>query len=129
MGEHTAWTTALHKHYTPCSLIVSKQFPSLGNELSMQAWTLRKLMLSYICGCLYTEFISQIWKLVGNSEWTSHGTLVHLSLSYCDITRYYGLYGRYFPYVGIVHVAATLTPWNVVHGRLSGSGHLPGTLQ
>ena len=53
-----------------CSLRVSNQFPSLGNELSVHAWTLRKLMLSYICGCLYTEFISQAcnWKLQVNKE-------------------------------------------------------------
>ena len=63
---YTARKTRVHKSSMACSLRVSNQFPSLGNELSVQAWTLRKLMLSYICGCLYTEFISQIWKLLGN---------------------------------------------------------------
>ena len=48
--------------------LFTESFQAVGNELSVLAWTLRKLMLSYICGCLYTEFISQTWKL-SQSAW------------------------------------------------------------
>ena len=43
-----------------------------------------------------------------------------------NIDRDFGPHAYPLPYVCIE--AATLTPWNVIHGRLPGSGRLPGTL-
>ena len=48
-----------------------------------------------------------------------------------NITRDFGPHGR-LPRIKVPYVcieAATVAPWNAVHGCLSGSGHLPGTLR
>ena len=39
----------MHKSYTPCSLVVSKQFPNLGNEFSVPVY--RYISVTIMKGC------------------------------------------------------------------------------
>ena len=86
---YTARKIWVHKSFMACSLNskVSNQFPSLGNELSVQAWTLRKLMhLWLLVHCSWVHFPSLEtawpWKLQVNKECNTW--IVHCSRS-CSV--------------------------------------------